>query len=500
MKTRCYLLPVMFLVLLLTACGGLGKPPTCNNDQTLTAFTHVNLVPMTAEIVLEDQTVLVAGGRIDQIGPATALRLPPCTTIIDGQGAYLLPGLADMHVHIYEESLHGWPKSPLDLYLAYGVTTIRDSGANPIVGGRDGSFILELKEQIRAGQLDGPAIYSPGLIIKGTEPNMEREVATRKAAGFDYLKSYNELTSDQFSALMVTAAEFDLYTYGHIPYLVGLEDAAAQGLDEIAHVEEIGFELIFSQDRPQRRLSQEQWVDLISAGYAAVPGFESGSFDEASFTKVYGPDLDAVIKTLRNNDMAVTATVALGNIVIQKLFAPEAYLAQPEIAYLPEWYPANVLAGEDKHQLIFAGYEEAAVWKNEMDRTILRRLHEAGIPIIVGTDAGTDHLGIIAGLSVHDELHLLTMNGFSPYEALQAATIIPARIIARMTGEASEFGAIETGQRADLILVSENPLTDLATLRDPLGVMANGRYYSAQSLQVLRSLPVLVPSGSPPSG
>lgn len=489
MKTTPYLLFIILLALLLVGCQSANQAPACAGQHSLTAFTHVNLLPMTAEIVLEDQTVLVAGDRIAQVSPANVLELPPCTTIVNGQGAYLLPGLADMHVHLYEESLHDWPKSPLDLYLAYGVTTIRDSGANPIIGGRDGSFALELREQIEAGQVDGPTIYSPGLIIKGIEPNMHREAAKRKAAGFDYLKSYNELTPGQFATLMGAAAEFDMYAYGHIPYRVGLEEAAAQGLDEIAHVEEIGFELIFNQDRPLRRLSQEQWVALIGAGYATVPGFESGSFDETSFTGVYGPALDAVIETLRENDLAVTATVALGEIITQKLFAPETYLARPEIAYLPGWYPASVRAGQDKHQLIFTGYEEAAVWKNEMDRYILLRLHEAGIPIVVGTDAGTDHLGIVAGPSVHDELHLLTENGFTPYEALQAATINPAQIVARMTGGASDFGTIEAGRCADLILVSENPLTDLATLRAPLAVMAHGRYYPAESLQVLRSLP-----------
>ena len=120
---------------------------------------------------------------------------------------------------------------------------------------------------------------------------------------------------------------------------------------------------------------------------------------------------------------------------------------------------------------------------------MLRNLHDAGVLLLLGTDSGTGGMGIIPGYSIHDELLILVENGFSPYEALATGTINAGIVIERMTGE-GDFGTIEIGKRADLILVRGNPLEDVENIRDPLGVMAAGRWYSekllAESIQVFK--------------
>jgi imidazolonepropionase-like amidohydrolase len=114
-------------------------------------------------------------------------------------------------------------------------------------------------------------------------------------------------------------------------------------------------------------------------------------------------------------------------------------------------------------------------------------LGEAGIPLLLGTDSGGDELGVVPGLAVHGELRILTENGFAPYEAIATATINAAEVVETMTGE-GDFGTIEVGNRADLILVTENPLEDVGNIRDPLGVMAAGRWYSKETLEQMTAI------------
>ena len=126
----------------------------------------------------------------------------------------------------------------------------------------------------------------------------------------------------------------------------------------------------------------------------------------------------------------------------------------------------------------------SAVWKTGFDHFLLSELHAAGVPLVVGSDAGPGHIGVIAGRSLHDELRILAQNGFTPYEALSTATVGAARIVEAMTG-AADFGTVEPGKRADLLLVRGDPLEDVGHAGDIAGVMAAGRYYPAETLAEL---------------
>jgi imidazolonepropionase-like amidohydrolase len=150
-------------------------------------------------------------------------------------------------------------------------------------------------------------------------------------------------------------------------------------------------------------------------------------------------------------------------------------------------YLKSVRRGEEYHQVECRGIEGLCAFKYDLDRWILRGLHAAGVELLLGTDA-IGGIGIVPGFSIHDELRILVENGFTPYEALLTGTVNAARVVERMIGEGN-FGTIEIGNRADLILVSGNPLNDITTIREPLGVMAAGRWYSAEQLSQLIEIP-----------
>jgi hypothetical protein len=185
---------------------------------------------------------------------------------------------------------------------------------------------------------------------------------------------------------------------------------------------------------------------------------------------------------LKPPNIPVCTTLAIDDVIIQKLFNPEAFLARPENRYLPQWYMDAFRQGKEKHQVQFRGGEDFAPFKYKVDRILLNRLKQAGIPLLLSTDAGTGRMGIVPGFSIHDELRILTENGFTPYEAIAAGTINASKVVKAMIG-VDDFGTIEEGKRADLILVNENPLEDVANIKDLRGVMAAGRWYEKAALQ-----------------
>lgn len=452
------------------------------NEANVTAFTHVNLVPMTAEIVLENQTVLVEGSRISTIGPVDDISIPPDAAIIDGEGSYLMPGLADMHMHTREDwDSDTWPVSPLVLYLANGVTTIRDFGPS----GEDLTYALKWREQIEAGTRIGPTIYASGRILfvspLGDPQGLVQE---NHDLGFDFLKLYSYLSREDFHEALTTAKELGMYSAGHVPYVVGLERALVEGMNEIAHVEELLFEFIdFDRDR---ELSPEEWLPYLIG--SAIQQFEiSAGFREADFNRQHGDTMTRIIEQLRSAGAPVCTTMVVDDVIQLKLFQPQFFLDSPENRYSPLGYLDLFRQGEEKHLLQCKGIEDLCAFKYNIDRWILARLHQAGIPLLLSTDSGTSGMGIVPGFSIHDELRILVENGFTPYEAIATGTVNASGVIERMVGE-DDFGTVEVGKRADLLLVKENPLEDIGFIRDLRGVMAAGRWFSGEELDQMIAL------------
>ena len=451
------LLILVGIALLLPANNGLinfnkpyllGVMESLPEANPIVAFEHVKAIPMDNERMLADQTVIVREGIIDEIGASGEVRVPPGAQRIDGTGKYLLPGLVDMHVHIEDEN-------DLLLYAANGVTTVRNLWGNSELKLRIGMpNQLEMRDQIAGGELFGPTIYTSGPIMEGDPPNSPlmpvvrspedavKSIAWQKAQGYDLVKVYDNLSPETYAAVLQAARDHEMPVVGHVPFAVGLEAVMDGGQVTIEHlsgyIDSDAGEFIIPEDQlaDYAELTQEAgvWnIPTIGLYQNTVPADDVERLEAQPGVEYFSPVMRVIMRMF-----------------IGQLSASVTY------------------AGEDYPERIEQIYLQTT-----------RALNEAGAKVALGTDATNSYL--VPGFSLHDELGYLIQAGFTPFEAIEAGT----RNAAGALGKSDEFGTIEPGKRADLILVSANPLDEVSHLRNREGVMLRGRWLTQASLQAL---------------
>jgi len=409
-----------------------GRTPVA--ARTAIAFVHANVVPMDENRVLPDQTVVVSKGRIASIGPSASTPVPPGAQVVDAAGRYLCPGLADMHVHVYAPQ-------ELTLYVANGVTTVFNLNGRPAY--------LGWRKRIAEGELLGPAIYSAGPTFDHPRTPAEAvaEVDRQAAAGWDAVKIYNQVSAKEYPALTAEAKAKGLVLVGHVPREPGFTAALEAG-QSIAHAEEYVY-TFFNED-PDPRNEVVHPLDTAKIPKAVALTREAGI---------------SVIPTL----------VAFHNILRQATDV-KAYLRNPDLALMPPFMRAQLQPDVNTYANRWTPDRIPGLAVSyEFQRQLVKALHDGGVPILAGTDASW--LGV-PGFSLLEEVENFQDLGFTPYTALKAATVDPAKLLRRE----GEFGTVAVGKRADLILSRGNPLEDVRRLRQTDGVMVNGRWFSRKDL------------------
>lgn len=414
----------------------------------LFAIYNVNLIPMSANHVIEDQVVLVSDGRIVAIRPNESRQTWPDVVAVDGEDGYLLPGLADMHVHLGLKLPQDGPASiegmerDLSLYLPNGVTTIRHM--------RGDETALSLRDEVASGRSVGPRLIVAGPSLTFDAPaelglnirspaEAAAAVTAQIEAGYDLIKIHQPLPGEVFEAATAAASSAGLKTAGHA------QGSSSQSfkLGSLEHVEEIAGLLGDAQDFT----SDPQLLnELKASGVTVTP------------TLVV---FDAIHRYLTDDDL-------------------EEFLTNEDSQYASSYW-RGVMSPEANffRQAFGPEYEkEAAYFETESAgfQLLVQQLHAAGVPLMLGTDA----VGLVPpGVSVHQELEMLVEAGLSPFEALYTATVEPAIWME----EAHERGRLETGMVADFVLLSQNPLTDIRATRTIEGVYTGGQWYERDELE-----------------
>lgn len=402
------------------------------------ALVGVNVIPMTGETVLPDQTVLIRNGRIDRIGPTDDTKVPRRATKIDARGKYLVPGLSDLHAHFYG-GRDGNPDVTA-LYMARGVTSVLNM--------RGTRGVLELRELIEAGEIHGPTIYSASPILGNVSPtpstydkgvSMVEEFAEQ---GYDFIKVYNFIPKEGYEGIIATAKRLDIPVVGHAVRSVGLEGAIENG-QHIAHMEEI------------------------------IYGYFKDDLDESK--------IEPLARRIKEAGIGVVATLVAYKHIIQQVEDLDAMLHSEGIEYLPERMMSSWKPDKNGYVSGFTLEESENGLKPAFafQQKLAKAFHDAGVPVLLGTDACIPI--VIPGYSAHIELRNLVEAGLTPYQALEAGTIKAAEFL----GHADEFGTIEEGKRADLILLDANPLEDIANSEKIAGVATRGIWYDKPTLDAL---------------
>jgi len=402
-------------------------------------FSHVAVIPMDAERVLEDRTVIVRDGKIAKISVGS-FAAPQGALVVDGSGKFLMPGLADLHVHLFAAD-------DLPPYTFYGVTTVLNMDGGP--------QHLRWRALVREGKLLGPSIYTAGHTIDGFPPLNEMFITAetpeqaraiireQKRAGYDAIKLYGTLRPDVFRAILETAAREKIPVVGHINRQVGALAVLKSSQILAAHLE-----------------------DLLSARFDHAPGdaeLEEFATAIAQSHMTVTPNLNVSptnIAQLENLDAVLKSEPA-------KLLSPAAY---------SQWMPANNRNERNEQtpqQIVFMKGMQQVLYK------MVKLLQEKNVRLVLGTDAAPYGF---PGLSAHQELQELIEAGFSPYQALRTATYNAGTFLAETIPGSPRIGTVAEGAEADLLLLSSNPLVDLKHADDIAGVVLRGRWLSAEEI------------------
>jgi imidazolonepropionase-like amidohydrolase len=426
------------------------------------AITHVTVIDGTGADPRPDQTVIIHGDRIAAIGSSTELEAPKKARVIDGTGKYLLPGFWDLHVH-----LHFGTPDVLPVFVANGITGIRelDTGMPEIdsirARARSGALltprIIAAGKMIEAAEIkpfltQGPAIISEfaladRIFVKDTA---EARATVRELAALrpDLLKHHNAVKRDVFFAVMDEAKKAGLRVTGHFPMgeKLTLREVAEAGQASIEHLGWPGVAADYKAMSPAGRDSLEAIVK--ASGLAFIPTLVVGDFASGGTA-----DADSI------------------------------RLAQSHQDPRSRFVTSQLWEAWDGMIRIMAMYRKSGAMSqfNFPDEiAMLRRFHQAGVPVLPGTDFTVQFL--FPGSSAQEEVaNLVTQIGMTPHEAIQAAS----RRSADLVGLGAETGTIETGKSADLFLVDADPLADIRNTQRIVGVARQGKFFDRAALDSL---------------
>lgn len=396
---------------------------------------------MDREGVLEDQTVVVQGGRIAQIGSSEKTRPPAGARRIEGRGMYMIPGLTDAHVHLLSTT-------ELPLYLVNGVTTVFNLDGRP--------QHLLWRKQIADGELLGPTIFTTGPIFgqAHTAEQAVHMVDEQAAAGYDGVKIYNQVSKAEYPALTAEAKRKNMLLIGHVAREPDFEMTIQAG-QSIAHLEEFTYTYF-------NPLHDDKNSHIV--------------YDESK--------IPAVAKLTADAGIYVIPTLYTYRDIVEQATNLQEFLKRPELRYLAPWILAGLQPNANRYYQFPEKSHAQLRTSLAFQRKLIKALFDDGVPLMAGTDA-TD-LGPVAGFAIHDELQEYVNDGLSPFQALQTATVNPARYL---RGSA-EFGSIQAGKRADMVLLRQNPLSDISATRKIEGVMVRGRWLDHLELaRMLESFP-----------
>ena len=466
------ILGFMFIsVLLFASCTSEKKPVLKLSDQAILVYNG-NIIDVNTGAILKDKAILIDSGVIKSIGAYDRLKLEVGTNKqFDATNKYIIPGLWDMHIHIEGEDLVEDNLALLPVFIAYGVTTVRDMASDL------GEQVLNWREDIAQNRILGPQIFTAGRKLEGINSiwKGDLEIANEEELGqmLDTLENY------QVDLVKITEN-----TLSGPLFLKSVQEAKKRGFMVSGHI-------------PIDLTIQE----LVDAGFSSI--------EHASYALRLGSDEDAIVKKLKSGEITKQRANELYNSSFNQDSAIAAYqkLGKTRIAITPTLIGGKQLAylAEDNHandqflsyltNRFIANYqwridrmanENTEDKQNRKDRyqlisKQLPNFQAAGIDILAGSDAAALNTYVYPAQSLHEELVLFQEAGLTPLQILQSATINGAKLM----GTLNTMATVEPNKQADLILLNSNPLENIKATQDIYAVINDGEYFDRAELDSL---------------
>jgi imidazolonepropionase-like amidohydrolase len=406
------------------------------------ALVGGTLIDGTGRDPVPDSVVVIEKGRIVEAGPKSRVKIPSGAQKVDVRGKTILPGLWDMHAHF--EQVEWGP-----IYLAAGATTVRDCG-------NEFEFITAVRDAVASGHGLGPRLLLAG-IVDGTGPSAlgvarvdtpeQAKMWTDKYhdAGFQQMKIYSSVKLEEVKDVAEEAHRLGMTVTGHVPIGLNAYQTIEAGQDQINHIPYI--------------------VDIMVPTLPA----DASRLDHANAAAnldLNSPAAQQAIAFLVQHGTVVDPTLALFEFFSASTAKPAASIEPGVLKVAPELQAILADVGPPSPQVEI----REKVFAKEL--AVVGALHKAGVPIVAGTDQ------TVPGHSLHREIELYVQAGFTPMEAIQAATIVPARVM----GLDKEIGTVEAGKRADVIILDGNPLESIRNVRKVEFVITNGIMYHCAEL------------------
>lgn len=456
-----------FLLLLLIGCSGIQK----NRVDLL--ITSASLIEISSGNILEGKVIAIAGDTIHSVFDEALLGTYSATETINAEGKFIIPGLWDVHMHFGGgDSLIQENKNLLNLYLAHGITSVRDCAADL------SPSVLQWREEIAKGELLGPTIFTSGPKLEGyksvwvgdieigTTEELNRAIDSLQRMNVDFIKiTDNTLSPELYLQALMEAKRRGIRTSGHIPFSLSLFEVSAAGLGSVEHLTY----LLKAGSTREREISAAFAAGKIT--YREALPLLVDSYNEQI--------ADSVFLFMAQQGTAVTPTLTISKTL--------AYLDQDDHTHddylnyigpgLRKTYVGRVeRAARDDASAIAMRHRVF-----EKSKSILKQVHASGVMILAGTDAGYLNSFVYPGISLHQELALFVDAGLSPLQALQTSILNGPKFL----GKTDRFGDIQQGHQADLVILNANPLHDIRSTEDIFGVMTKGNWLDRARLDQL---------------
>ncbi len=427
------------------------------------AVTHVTVIDVEAGRSRPDMTVVVAGGRISAVRQAARVTVPRGSQIVDGRGKFLIPGLWDMHVHMFSALPPGTQDPAARVFFAPNFVARGISGVRSMFD--DLGAIRELRAAVAAGTLAGPEVVASGPILDGApaywpgsiacaNPEQGRAAVRRlKDGGVDFIKVYSLLSRETYFAIADEAQKAGLPFAGHVPNGVTAVEASDAGQRSIEHL--LGVFASCSSREAEFARDGAKFGDSMRAA--------AESYDPRKAAALFA-------KFAANGTWQTPTLVALRTVAYagDAEFEKDERIRQVPASIRQIW--RGLLADMAK--------PDAAARRRQFERelTLVGAMHKAGVKILAGTDTPNPY--VFPGSGLHDELELLVKAGLTPMDALRSATIRPAEYL----GAANGMGSIAADKAADMVLLEGDPLADIANTRRIAAVVLKGKVYAKSDL------------------